>query len=329
MKTFVAGHRGLVGNALVKALSKTGVELLVRSREELDLTDQQATRRFFEAERPQRVYVAAAKVGGIHANDTYPAEFIYQNLMIEANVIEAAWRAGVERLLFLGSSCIYPRMAAQPMREEELLNGYLEPTNEAYAVAKITGIKLCESFNRQYGTDFRSVMPTNLYGPGDDFSTENSHVVPALIRKIHQAKTGNGIVEIWGTGAPRREFMHVDDLADACLFVMGLDKTVYNAIIDPRRSHVNVGVGSDVSIKKLAEIICFIADCPVKLKFDETKPDGPPQKLLDVSRLKQLGWQSKIGLKQGLRDTYKWYVESLMPSSASESTQSPQGFQSS
>jgi len=310
-KIYVAGHRGMVGAAIVRALEAAGyTNLVTRSHAELDLTDQRAVRDFFDRERPRYVFLAAARVGGIHANDTYPAEFIYQNLMIEANVTEAAWRSGSERLLFLGSSCIYPRLAQQPMTEGELLQGKLEPTNEPYAVAKIAGIKLCESFNRQYGTDFRSVMPTNLYGPGDNFNLENSHVIPALLRKVHEAKAaGAADVEIWGSGTPRREFLHVDDMAAACLFVMQQDKAVYLANTQPMESHINVGSGTDVSIAELAHTVARIVGFTGKLRFDTTKPDGTPRKLLDVSRLSNMGWRSQIDLEAGLASTYEWFLE--------------------
>lgn len=310
---YVAGHCGMVGAALCRALKRAGhPALLTRTRAELDLTDQAAVRSFFDRERPRQVYLAAARVGGIYANDTYPAEFIYQNLMIEANVIEAAWRSGVERLLFLGSSCIYPRLAPQPMAEDALLTGPLEPTNEPYAVAKIAGIKMCESFNRQYGTDFRSVMPTNLYGPGDSYDLATSHVIPALLRKVHAAMvTGAPSVEIWGTGAARREFLHVDDMASASLHVMGLAPEVYRAQTQPRQSHLNVGSGQDVSIRDLAELITRVVGFPGELRFDTSKPDGAPRKLLDVSRLANLGWRASVGLEEGLRDTYGWFRAEL------------------
>ena len=308
---FVAGHRGMVGAAICRRLQQAGVQqLLKRTHAELDLTDQAAVDTFFAQHRPARVYLAAAKVGGIWANDRYPADFIHQNLMIETNVIQAAWRHGVERLLFLGSSCIYPRLASQPMREDALLTGPLEPTNEPYAVAKIAGIKLCESFNRQHGTDFRSVMPTNLYGPGDNFNLEQSHVIPALLRKFHDAKVqGAPSVSVWGTGTPRREFLHVDDMADACVHVMGLDTETYRRHTQPMCSHTNVGVGEDVSIAELAELIGSVIGYQGEVHFDTSKPDGTPRKLLDVSRLRDLGWQSRIGLRRGLEETYAWFLE--------------------
>ena len=308
---FVAGHRGMVGAAICRRLQQAGVrQLLTRTHAELDLTDQAAVDTFFAQHRPAGVYLAAAKVGGIWANDRYPADFIHQNLMIEANVIQAAWRHGVERLLFLGSSCIYPRLASQPMREDALLTGPLEPTNEPYAVAKIAGIKLCESFNRQHGTDFRSVMPTNLYGPGDNFNLEQSHVIPALLRKFHDAKVqGAPTVSVWGTGTPRREFLHVDDMADACVHVMGLDTETYRRHTQPMCSHINVGVGEDVSIGELAELVGSVIGYQGEICFDTSKPDGTPRKLLDVSRLRELGWQSRIGLRRGLEETYAWFLE--------------------
>jgi len=300
----------MVGSAICRRLEQAGAGVpITRTSAELDLTNQAAVDAFFAAERPEQVYLAAAKVGGIWANNTYPAEFIYQNLMIEANLIHAAYRHGVGRLLFLGSSCIYPRQAEQPMAEEALLTGVLEPTNEPYAIAKIAGIKLCESYNRQYGTDFRSVMPTNLYGPGDNFDLENSHVIPALLRKFHEAKAaGAPLVEVWGTGRPRREFLHVDDMADACVFVMGLEADVYRAHTQPMLSHINVGVGEDVSIRELAETVGAVVGYRGEIRFDTSKPDGTPRKLLDVSRLSGLGWRARIGLADGLAQTYDWYL---------------------
>ncbi len=310
-KIYVAGHRGLVGSAIVRRLKAEGhANIVTRTHQELDLTDQAAVRSFFKQERPDQVYLAAARVGGILANNNYPAEFIYQNLMIEANVIDAAWRTGVERLLFLGSSCIYPREAPQPMAESELLGGPLEPTNEPYAIAKITGIKLCESYNRQHGTDFRSVMPTNLYGPGDNFNLENSHVIPALLRKFHQAKNEQQpCVEVWGSGSPRREFLHVDDMADACVFVMSLSRDDYRAHTQPMCSHVNVGTGQDISIAELAELVGEIVGYRGEIRYDTSKPDGTPRKLLDVGRMSAMGWQARIGLKEGVEQTYRWFLE--------------------
>jgi GDP-L-fucose synthase len=308
---YVAGHRGMVGSALVRALEGAGhATLITRTHAELDLTDQAAVEAFFAKQRPTQVYLAAARVGGIHANDSYPAEFLYQNLLIEANIIHAAWRHGVERLLFLGSSCIYPRLAPQPMAEEALLTGPLEPTNDAYAIAKIAGIKLCESYNRQYGTDFRSVMPTNLYGPGDNFDLADSHVLPALIRKFHQARLdGAATVTVWGSGAPRREFLHVDDMAAACLHVMQLPADVWRTGVDPRCSHLNVGTGVDVTIAELARLVAEVVGFEGRLVFDPSKPDGTPRKQLDVSRLRALGWTARIELAEGVRRTYQWFLE--------------------
>jgi len=307
---YVAGHRGMVGAAIVRRLQAAGQgEILTRTHAELDLTDQRAVAAFFAEQRPSQVYLAAAKVGGIWANDTRPAEFIYQNLMIEANVLHAAYRFGVERLLFLGSSCIYPRLAPQPMAEEALLSGPLEPTNEPYAVAKIAGIKLCESYNRQYGTDFRSVMPTNLYGPGDNFDLQHSHVIPAMIRKLHDAKqAGADSVALWGTGSPRREFLHVDDMADACVFVMGLDAETWQRHTTPMLSHLNVGTGTDITIRELAQTVAQVTGFRGEIRFDSSKPDGAPRKLLDVSRLSTLGWRARTSLGDGLRSTYAWFL---------------------
>ncbi|RMD68918.1 MAG: GDP-L-fucose synthase, partial [Gammaproteobacteria bacterium] len=294
----------------VRRLRALGFEnLVLRARSELDLTDQKAVDAFFAKEKIDHVVLAAARVGGIWANNTYPADFIYQNLMIEANVIHSAFRHGVERLLFLGSSCIYPRLAPQPMKEEALLTGPLEPTNEPYAVAKIAGIKLCESYNRQHGTRYRSVMPTNLYGPGDNFDLETSHVIPALLRKFHEAKVrGEEQVVVWGTGRPRREFLHVDDLADACVHIMGLDDATYEAHTSPMCSHINVGTGKDISIAELAGLIREVVGFEGEIAFDPGKPDGTPRKLLDVSRLKALGWEARIGLREGLEDAYRWFT---------------------
>jgi GDP-L-fucose synthase len=305
-KVYVAGHRGMVGSAIVRALEQKGdCEIVTLSHENLDLTNQRDVRSFFATERPQQVYLAAAKVGGIHANNTYPAEFIYDNLIIEANVIHEAWQVGVQKLLFLGSSCIYPGLAAQPMPEDALLTGPLESTNEPYAIAKIAGIKLCESYNRQYGTDYRSVMPTNLYGRGDNYHPENSHVIPALIRRFHEAKQSNkDEVVIWGTGTPRREFLHVEDMAAACVHVMDLDKTIYDANTSPMLSHINVGVGEDVTIRELAKIIGQIVGYTGRIEFDSDKPDGAPRKLLQSDRLSGLGWAPRISLLEGLKSTY-------------------------
>lgn len=310
MKIYVAGHRGMVGGAIVRRLKDLGdCELVFRSHAELDLTDQLAVNEFFEHERPEQVYMAAAKVGGIHANNTYPAEFIYDNLMVEANVIHAAYRFGVKGLLFLGSSCIYPRMAPQPMTEDMLLSGHLEPTNEPYAVAKIAGIKLCESYNRQYGCDFRSVMPTNLYGQGDNYHPENSHVIPALIRRFHEAKReGTPTITIWGTGTPMREFLHVDDMAAACVHVLSLPREVYDAHTLPQQSLINVGYGSDVSIAELAHLIGKVVGYSGEIVFDSSKPDGTPRKLMDSGRLRGLGWAPLIDLEAGLAATYEDFV---------------------
>jgi GDP-L-fucose synthase len=305
---YIAGHTGMVGSALLRELSDThDGRLLTRSHAELDLTRQTQVEEFFADENIDQVYLAAARVGGIHANNAAPADFIYDNLLMEANVIHAAHQAGVKRLLLLGSSCIYPRLAPQPMREEDLLTGVLEPTNEPYAIAKIAGIKLCESYHRQHARDFRSVMPTNLYGPGDNFNLHTSHVLPALLRKFHEAaQTGAANVEIWGSGAPRREFLHVDDMAVACRFVMELSRNSYWSVAHQRCSHLNVGFGKDISILELAGLIGEITGFRGELVFDATKPDGTPRKLLDVSRLTSLGWTAKIPLEDGIRSTYQW-----------------------
>jgi GDP-L-fucose synthase len=314
-KIYVAGHSGMVGSAIVRRIQSRiadgeALALITRTHSELELTDQAAVRNFLHAERPGVVILAAAKVGGIHANDTFPADFIYENLMIECNVIHEAFRAGVRKLLLLGSSCIYPRAAAQPMAEDALLTGPLEPTNEPYAVAKIAGIKLCESYNRQHGVDYRSVMPTNLYGPGDNFHPENSHVVPALIRRFHEAATeGRRQVVIWGTGTPRREFLHVDDMAAASLFVLDLPKSEYDAATRPMLSHINVGSGTDISILELARLVARITGYQGEIVTDPTKPDGTPRKLMDVSRLRKLGWEAQMGLEEGLSQTFDWYLE--------------------
>jgi GDP-L-fucose synthase len=309
-KTYVAGHTGMAGSAIVRVLRARGVrDIVTRTHEELDLTSQARVRAFFEAERPARVVLAAGKVGGIHANDTYPAEFIYENLMMEANVIHEAWRAGVKDLLFLGSSCIYPRLAPQPMREDALLTGPLEPTNEPYAIAKIAGIKLCESYNRQYGTDYRSVMPTNLYGPGDNYHPENSHVIPALIRRFHEAKEAAAAeVVIWGTGKPKREFLYVDDMAEACVHVMGLDRAVYDANTQPMLSHINVGSGEDLAIGELAALVAKTVGFAGRIAHDPSKPDGAPRKLMDVGRLRALGWKPRVGLAEGLALAYRDFL---------------------
>lgn len=315
MKYYIAGHRGMVGGAILRRLEARkaageDLTLITRTHAQLDLTSQAAVRDFMQAEKPDVVILAAAKVGGIHANNTYPADFIYENLMIECNVIHQAFAAGVTRLLQLGSSCIYPRAVAQPMREDALLTGILEPTNEPYAIAKIAGIKLCESYNRQHGTDYRSVMPTNLYGPGDNFHPTNSHVLPALIRRFDAAvKDGLEEVVIWGTGTPMREFLHVDDMAEASLFVLDLPKEVYEANTQPMLSHINVGSGSDVSIAGLAGMVAETTGFRGRIAFDTTKPDGTMRKLMDVGRLKAMGWQARIGLQEGIAGTYAWYRE--------------------
>jgi GDP-L-fucose synthase len=304
-RVYVAGHRGLVGSALVRRLEAEGFKpLMTRSRAELDLTRADDVHRFFQAERPQYVFLAAAKVGGIMANATYPADFIRDNLAIQLNVVDAAYRAGVNKLLFLGSSCIYPKHAPQPMKEEYLLTGPLEPTNQPYAIAKIAGIELCQSYNRQYGTRFISVMPTNLYGPGDNFDLETSHVLAALIRRFHEARqAGAEDVTLWGTGTPRREFLHVDDLADACVFLM-------HSYDDD--APINVGVGADLTIKELAGMVAHIVGYHGAIRFDPSKPDGTPRKLLDVSRLSALGWRPRTGLREGVETVYRWYVENAV-----------------
>jgi GDP-L-fucose synthase len=310
MKVFVAGHRGMVGGAIVHQLIARGDDVITRFRSDLDLLDQRAVRGFMASERPDAVIMAAAKVGGIHANNTYPAQFIFENLMMECNVVHEAYNAGVDRLLFLGSSCIYPRDAAQPMSEDALLTGKLELTNEPYAIAKIAGIKLCESYNRQYGTDYRSVMPTNLYGPGDNFHVENSHVLPALLRRFHEAvKAGRDEVIIWGTGTPRREFLHVQDMAAGSLFVLDLDKETYLANTEPMLSHINVGFGEDVTISELAHLISEVTGFEGGITFDASKPDGTMRKLMDVSRLAAMGWKARISLKKGVRQAYQWFLE--------------------
>ncbi len=317
-KIYVAGHNGMVGSAIVRALLKRdeNVTIITRSHAELELTEQAQVRAFFAKEKPDEVYMAAAKVGGIHANNTYPAEFIYQNLMVEANVIDAAFQNGVQKLLFLGSSCIYPKLAAQPMQEEALLTGTLEPTNEAYAIAKISGIKLCESYNRQYGKshglDYRSIMPTNLYGVGDNYHPENSHVIPALILRFHEAKMSNAPnVAIWGSGKPKREFLYVDDMAAASVHLMNLAKKDYETQITPMQSHVNAGFGSDITIAELAQTISKVIDYQGKISFDATKPDGAPRKLMDSTRLNQLGWRAKIKLKEGLTLAYQDFLQQM------------------
>ncbi len=313
-KLFVAGHRGMVGSSITRQLEARkaageDIEIITRTRAELDLTNQADVRSFMQHERPDVVILAAAKVGGIHANNTYPADFIYENLVIETNVIHQAFEAGVMRLLQLGSSCIYPREAAQPMAESALLTGVLEPTNEPYAIAKIAGIKLCESYNRQHGTDYRSVMPTNLYGPGDNFHPDNSHVLPALIRRFHEAAlAGVDVVTIWGSGRPRREFLHVDDMAQASLYVLDLPKAEYDRNVQPMLSHINVGSGTDVSILELAQIVARATGFEGRIETDPSKPDGAMRKLMDVSRLASMGWRAGITLEEGIRTTYEWYL---------------------
>ncbi len=312
-RIYVAGHRGLVGSAIVRNLAARGhTNIVTRSRAELELTDQAQVRAFFASEKIDQVYLAAARVGGIHANNSYPAEFIYDNLMVQANVVNEAWRNGVRKLLFLGSSCIYPRLAAQPIAEEALLGGALEPTNEPYAIAKIAGIKLCEGYNRQYGTDYRSVMPTNLYGPGDNYHPENSHVIPGLIRRFHEARVaGLEQVVIWGSGTPRREFLYVDDMADASVHVMGLERASYDAQTEPTRSHINVGSGVDITIGELAELVSKVVGYGGRIALDPSKPDGTPRKLLDIGRLQQLGWRPRVALEDGLRKAYAAYTAAL------------------
>lgn len=310
-RIFVAGHRGMVGSAIVRRLQALGyVNTLTATRSELDLLNQQAVQAFFKAKEIDQVYLAAAKVGGIHANNTYPADFIYENLTIEANIIHAAHTVGIQKLLFLGSSCIYPKNAEQPMKESALLTGVLEPTNEPYAIAKIAGIKLCESYNRQHGRDYRSVMPTNLYGPNDNFHPENSHVIPALLRRFHEAaKCNDDEVVVWGSGTPMREFLHVDDMAAASVYVMELGVANYQAHTQPMLSHINVGTGVDCTIRELAKTLAKVAGFKGRVSFDSTKPDGTPRKLMDVSRLQALGWQAGISLEAGLRDTYQWFLQ--------------------
>ena len=310
-KIFVAGHRGMVGSAIVRQLEERGdAQLILRTRKELDLTNQQAVIKFFKSEKIDEVYFAAAKVGGIIANNSYPADFIYENLMIECNIIHSAHMAGISKLLFLGSSCIYPKLAEQPMAETALLTATLEPTNEPYAVAKIAGIKLCESYNRQYGHDYRSVMPTNLYGPHDNFHPENSHVIPALLRRFHEAKfNGDTQVVAWGSGKPMREFLHVSDMAAASIHVMELDKKIYDENTEPMLSHINVGTGIDCTIRELVETVAKVIGFDGEIVFDATKPDGAPRKLMNVDRLKSLGWQYSYSLEEGLQDAYQWFLD--------------------
>lgn len=311
-KLYLAGHEGMVGSAILRRLvSREGIEPVTRRHADLDLTDQAAVRVFMESERPDIVILAAAKVGGIYANATYPAEFIYQNLMIQSNVIHQAYATGVRRLLFLGSSCIYPRAAPQPMREDALLTGGLEATNEPYAVAKIAGIKMCESYNRQYGVDYRSVMPTNVFGPGDNFHPENSHVLPALLRRFHEAaRAGAPEIVVWGSGMPRREFLYVDDMAEASLFVMDLPQETYDANTQPRQSHINIGTGEDMSIAELAQTIARLTGFTGRIVYDTTKPDGAPRKLMDTSRLAAMGWKARTPFLDALQATYAWYLQS-------------------
>ena len=309
-KIYVAGHRGLVGSAILRRLQAEGCKnLVLRTHKELDLTDQSAVRSFFERERPEIVVLAAAKVGGILANSTHPGEFIYENLMIQTNLIHWSQKLEAKRLLFLGSSCIYPKLAPQPMKEEYLLTGSLEPTNDAYAIAKIAGVKMCEAYNQQFGTNYLSVMPTNLYGPGDNFDLANSHVLPALIRKFHEAREkGADEVVVWGSGSPRREFLYVDDMAEACVHILGLPDTIYDEIVkNMKPCLINIGMGKDITIKELAELVKEIVCFSGKIVFDTSKPNGTPQKLLDISRIDKLGWQAKISLREGITSTYDWY----------------------
>ena len=312
-KIYIAGHNGLVGSAIVRQLRVRGFgNLIMRTHKELDLTSQAEVRDFFEQEKPDYVILAAGKVGGIYANNTYPADFIYQNIMIEANVINSAYENQVKRLLFLGSTCIYPKAVEQPMREDALLTDVLEPTNEPYALAKIAGIKLCESYNRQHGTDFRSVMPTNLYGINDNFHPENSHVIPALMQRFHQAKINNDSeVVVWGTGNAMREFLYVDDMATASIFVLELGEEAYQAITKPTLSHINIGTGTEITIHELAETMKEIVGFKGEVVFDVTKPDGPLRKLVDVSRIESMGWSYSVDLKKGVKDTYTWYLNNV------------------
>ncbi len=317
-KIFIAGHNGMVGSAIVRQLIEqkaeqnakdNNIEIITRSRKELDLTNQQAVLEFFQTEKIDQVYLAAAKVGGIVANNTYPADFIYENLMIQCNIIHSAHLANIQQLLFLGSSCIYPKLAEQPMKETALLTGTLEETNEPYAVAKIAGIKLCESYNRQHGRDYRSVMPTNLYGAFDNFHPENSHVIPALLRRFHEAKiNGDKEVVAWGSGKPMREFLYVDDMASASIHVMNLDKSIYDENTEPMLSHINVGTGVDCTIRELVETVAKVVDYKGDVKFDVTKPDGAPRKLMNVGRLKTLGWEYSVSLEDGLISAYQWFL---------------------
>ena len=312
-KIFVAGHNGMVGSAICRQLKGQDVELMTASRQELDLTNQSQVKDFFNAHKFDQVYLAAAKVGGIHANNTYPADFIYQNLMIQNNVIHQSYKAGIKKLLFLGSSCIYPKLAKQPIPESELLHGYLEPTNEPYAIAKISGIKMCESYNRQYETDYRSVMPTNLYGPGDNYHSENSHVIPALLCRFHEAKIkDDSSVSVWGSGSAYREFLHVDDMAAASIHVMNLKNNQYQSKILAMTSHINVGSGSDCSIRDLVEVIVSVVGFRGTVVWDKSKPDGAPRKLMDSTKLRSINWQPTISLRDGLKDTYNWYLSNIV-----------------
>lgn len=313
MNIFIAGHKGMVGSAILKKLSaKSSNNIIVADKKKLDLTNQEMVDKFFKNNSIDQVYLAAAKVGGIHANEAYPADFIYENLIIEANIINASHSNNISKLLFLGSSCIYPKFTEQPIKEESLLSGFLEQTNEPYAIAKIAGIKLCESFNRQYGRDYRSVMPTNLYGPNDNFHSKNSHVIPALIKKFHEAVIANKKeVTIWGTGRAMREFLHVDDMADACLHIMNLDKAFFNKNIDSRLSHINIGTGIECSIKDLAEHICQVTKYKGEIIFDSSYPDGTPRKLLDTSKINNMNWHYSIDLLDGLKDAYDWYKKNI------------------
>ena len=310
-KIYIAGHNGMVGSAIVRKLREKGfMNIITCSSSELDLANQQNVHNFLQEKKPDYVVIAAAKVGGIHANDSYPAEFIYQNLMIEANLIHGSYLAGVSKLLFLGSSCIYPKESQQPIKEEYLLSGHLESTNEPYALAKIAGIKLCESYNRQYGTDYRSIMPTNLYGPNNNFHPKNSHVIPALIRKFHEAKVNNKpFVEVWGSGKPMREFLHVDDMADASIHIMDIDKKTLESEVDPMLSHINIGTGMDITIKDVAQLIKGIVGFNGDIVFNTKMLDGTKRKLLDVSRIKSLGWEHSIALKDGIQETYDWFLK--------------------
>jgi len=312
-KIFIAGHKGLVGSAILRQLVKNGfTNIITRTHKELDLTNQLAVEDFFNQEQPNYVVIAAAKVGGIHANNTYPADFIYQNLMIEANLINSAYLSNVERLIFLGSSCIYPKASAQPMKEDQLLTGILESTNEPYAIAKIAGIKLCESYNRQFSTDFRSVMPTNLYGINDNFHPDNAHVIPSLMRRFHEAKMNNEPeVVVWGTGESQREFLYVDDMAMASIFILGLSKDIYLKNTKPMLSHINIGTGVDISILKMSKIMKDVVGYKGKIIFDASKPEGPPRKLMDVSRLTKMGWTYQTNFEEGLKKTYSWYLNNF------------------